>query len=158
MSKVRAWFVLFPMVALGVAGCFGGGPPPLKLADPVPVKGTVTIDDKPLAKALVFFVPDGAKVVGPGSSAVTDDGGKYELTTMIAGKSKPGAVPGNYKVWISSLVGPDGKPIIPDGKTPPADLAAREILPERFSSVLSTELKAAVAAPGGTFEFKVSAK
>ena len=157
MSKVRAWCLLFPLVALGVAGC-GGGPPPLKLADPVPASGTVTIDDKPLVKALVYFVPDGAKVVGPGSTAITDESGKYNLVTVISGKSKPGAVPGNYRVWISSLIGPDGKPIMPDGVTPPANLAAREVLPERFSSPGTTELKATVADKGGTFDFKVSAK
>lgn len=156
MSKVRAWCLVFPVVALGIAGC--GGSAPLKLADPVPASGTVTIDDKPLAKALVYFVPDGAKVVGPGSSAITNDSGKYELVTVISGKSKPGAIPGNYKVWISSLVGPDGKPIVPDGVTPPANLAAREVLPERFSSPMTSELKATVSDKGGTFDFKVSAK
>ncbi|MEK6261563.1 MAG: carboxypeptidase regulatory-like domain-containing protein [Planctomycetota bacterium] len=154
MSNVRAWGLLFSMAALGIAGC--GGPPPLKLADPVPAKGTVTVDDKPLAKALVYFVPDGAKVKGPGSSAITDESGNYELVTVISGKSKPGAIPGNYRVWISSLVGPDGKLIVPDGVTPPANLAAREVLPERFSSPMTSELKAVVADKGGTFDFKVS--
>lgn len=156
MKKVRVWCLLFPMAALGAAGC--GGTPPLKLADPVPAKGTVTIDEKPLVKALVYFVPDGVKVKGPGSSAITDESGNYELVTVISDKSKSGAIPGNYRVWVSSLVGPDGKRIVPDGKTPPADLAAREALPPRFSDVMTSELKATVADQGGTFDFKVSAR
>ena len=87
MKNRRVWCLSFAMAALGVAGC-GGGAPPLKLADPVPAKGTVTIDEKPLAKALVYFVPEGAKVKGPGSSAITDESGNYELVTVISGKSK----------------------------------------------------------------------
>jgi len=157
MSQVRAWGLLVPFVIIGAIGC-GGGPPALKLKDPVPASGTITIDDKPLAKALVFFVPDGLKVLGPGSSAVTDENGKYELVTVVSGKSKPGAIPGNYRVWVSSLIGPTGELIVPDGKTPPAMLAAREALPPRFSDVMNSELKAAVPDAGGTFDFKVSAK
>ena len=156
MRKGQIWCPLFAVMAIGVAGC--GGTPPLKLADPVPAKGTVTIDEKPLAKALVYFVPEGAKVRGPGSSAITDESGKFELATVISDKSKPGAIPGNYRVLVSSLIGPDGKMVVPDGKTPPANLAAREALPPRFSDVMISELKATVADKGGTFDFKVSSR
>lgn len=144
----------FLFVMTGLLGC--GGAAPIKLPDPVPTKGTVTIDEKPLAKALVYFVPDGAKVKGPGSSAVTDESGKYELVTVIGGKPKPGAIPGNYRIWISSLIGPDGKLIVPDGVTPPANLAARELLPPRFSDIVNSELKATISESGGVFDFKVS--
>ena len=157
MSKVWASCLLFPLAVIVSAGC-GGGRPALKLPDAVPASGTVTVDDKPLAKALIFFIPTGLKVKGPGSSAITDDNGKYELVTVVSGKSNPGAIPGEYRVWISSLIGPDGKAIVPDGKTAPATLAAREALPPRFSDVMNSELKASVGAEGGTFDFKVSPK
>lgn len=156
MSMVRSWSVLVPLLLVGVAGC--GGAPSLKLKDPVSAKGTVTLDGKPLAKALIYFIPDGLKVKGPGSTAITDDSGNYTLTTMISDKLTPGAVPGNYRVSVSSLIGPTGEPIIPDGKTPPAMLAAREALPTRYSDVLTTELKATVPEGGGTFDFKVFSK
>jgi hypothetical protein len=157
MKTVRVWGRLILAAALGGIGC-GSGSPALKLPNPVPASGTITIDDKPLAKALVYFAPDGAQVKGPGSSAITDESGKFELATVISDESKPGAIPGNYRVSVSSLIGPDGKLIVPDGKTPPANLAAREALPRRFSDVMNSELKATVADTGGTFDFKVSSR
>jgi hypothetical protein len=150
-------YLVVPLAIWTTLGC-GGGKPLIKLPDPVPASGTVQIDGKPLAKALVYFVPDGLKVKGPGSTALTDDQGKYQLTTVINGEAKPGAIPGEYRVWISSLVGPDGKAIVPDGKTAPANLAAREILPPRFSDLMNSELKATVSDKEGTFDFKVSEK
>lgn len=153
MREVLACCLLFPMTALVLTGC-GDSVEVLKLADPVPASGTVTMDSKPLPKALVNFSPDGG-VKGPGSSAITDENGKFNLITMINGESKPGAVPGAYRVTISSMVGPDGNPIVPDGETPPAMIAAREILPERYSNPAQTELTATVSESAGTHNFDV---
>ena len=155
MNKKLSWCLVVSMMVLSVTGC---GRSKLKLADPVPTKGTVMVDDKPLSNSLVYFVPEGAKVVGPGSTAVTDGNGNYELKTVIDGKPKTGAIPGNYRVMLSSWVGPNGQVVVPDGKTPPANQAAREVLPERFSNMMTTELKATVAGSGGTFDFKIQSR
>jgi hypothetical protein len=61
----------------------------------VPVKGVVTVDGKPLAKATVRFLP----VAGNSRLAfgVTDGEGSFELTTEEPGD---GIWPGEYKVVI----------------------------------------------------------
>src|SRR5437660_1614514 len=55
----------------------------------VPVKGTVTLDGKPVAEGSITFQP--ADGVGPGTGGKIKDG-HYELTGPAA------AVPGNKKV------------------------------------------------------------
>ena len=58
--------------------------------------GTVTWQGKPLAGAVITFVPTGAD--GEAASAFTDSEGKYALTTWEAGD---GARPGEYRVKVS---------------------------------------------------------
>jgi len=60
------------------------------------VTGTVTYQGKPLAGAVITFVPTGAD--GEAASAFTDSNGKYALTTWEAGD---GARPGEYRVKVS---------------------------------------------------------
>lgn len=139
-----------------VLGC--GGATDLKLPDPVPVKGTVLIDQQPLTNALVSFIPEGTQQMGQGANAITDASGTFELVTARGSSSKPGAIAGNYKVIISRLIGPDGSPIAPVADKPPADLAARESLPPRYSDVMMSELKASVSEQGGSFDFQVMSR
>ena len=87
-------------------------------ADAVPVTGTVTLDNKPLAHATVYFTPEN-DAMGKSSTAITDANGKYELVTSYGKETKKGAVPGKYRVWFSLLVGPDGKPVTVDSDTSP---------------------------------------
>jgi hypothetical protein len=61
-----------------------------------PVTGTVTLHGKPLAGAVITFVPTGNE--GDAASAITDSEGKYALTTWKAGD---GARPGEYRVKVS---------------------------------------------------------
>src|SRR6476661_377786 len=60
------------------------------------VTGTVTMQGKPLAGAVVTFVPTSNE--GAAASAITDSEGKYALTTWQAGD---GARPGDYHVKVS---------------------------------------------------------
>jgi hypothetical protein len=60
------------------------------------VTGTVTMQGKPVADAVVTFVPTGTD--GEAASAITDSDGKYALTTWRAGD---GARPGEYRVKVS---------------------------------------------------------
>lgn len=62
-----------------------------------PVSGTVTLDGKPLAGAVVLFQPS----KGTPGRAVTDDGGGFVLTTFETGD---GAIVGPHHVAVSKFV------------------------------------------------------
>ena len=94
--------------------------------------------------------------MGMGSTGTANAEGKFELTTVIGQNAKPGAPPGSYRVVVSSLGDPMGKPIEAKPNEPPANIGAMELLPPRFSDPSQTELKATVPEAGSTFEFKVS--
>src|SRR3954452_23234255 len=80
------------LVPLGIVlGCSNSSRPPR-----YPVTGTVTYQGKPLAGAVITFVPTGAD--GEAASAFSDADGKYALTTWEAGD---GARPGEYRVKVS---------------------------------------------------------
>ena len=70
-----------------------------------PVSGTVWYQGKPVAGALVTFVPEakGARV----ASGSTDAKGKYRLGTF---RSNDGAVLGRHRVGIRAEAAPEGPP------------------------------------------------
>ena len=93
---MRARLLLGFALVLGL-GCGSG-----KFA---PVSGTVTMNGKPLAGALVIFSPiakGGSIDAGPGSSGKTNDKGEYTLTSDTG---RTGAVVGKHRVSVS-LMGP----------------------------------------------------
>ncbi len=73
--------------------------------DLVPVRGTVTLDGKPIAGARVIFEPrrsgKEALSAGPGSDGITDEDGQYSLLTTVDGAR--GAVVGQHTVTISTF-------------------------------------------------------
>jgi hypothetical protein len=85
--------VLSILVIVGIAltGCSNSSRPRT-----YPVTGTVTMQGKPVANAVITFVPTGTD--GEAASAITDSEGKYALTTWEAGD---GARPGEYRVKVS---------------------------------------------------------
>ena len=124
-----------PMWIFGLllcAGC-GSSEKPLDLAE---VKGTVTLDGQPLAKARVSFNPE----KGPSSGAVTDDAGNYVLRNKIG---KPGAMIGNHRVEISTDL---------DGTNQPKN----EKVPPQYNR--ATTLKATVAKDPNTINFDLTSK
>ena len=83
--------------SLALAGCGGPG------YEVVPVSGTVTLDEKPMANVHVSFQPiaegkDNPNP-GPGSFGVTDAQGKYEL--RLFDSDAPGAVVGRHRVRLA---------------------------------------------------------
>jgi uncharacterized protein (TIGR03067 family) len=72
----------------------------------VPVEGKVTLNGKPLAKALVEFVPVDKR--GQKATGITNDNGEYILKTL---GTKRGVLLGKYRVAISKKVG--GKSVLP---------------------------------------------
>lgn len=83
------WLCLCALLMLLCAGCGPGGP------ELVPVEGTITLDDEPLANASVEFQPEH----GSPSIATTDRQGHYVLKY---GPDRPGAMVGTHTVRIST--------------------------------------------------------
>jgi uncharacterized protein (TIGR03067 family) len=99
------------------------------------VEGTVRFDGQPLPKATVVFVP--VNKGGQKATGTTNAKGEYKLTT----KGKKGALPGDYKVVITKMVG------------------GKSVLPDKYGSEKTTPLKVSVVANGrNTFEIELTSR
>ena len=127
---MRAFAVLGLASLLIAVGCGRSDRPDLGT-----VQGTVTLDGKPLAGALVVFTPS-----GPGRSAsdLTDAAGRYELTYL---RDIAGATLGPHVVIITTAT---------------EERSGREILPPRYHE--KTELSATIAAGANTIDFPLESK
>jgi hypothetical protein len=98
----------------------------------VPVSGVVKVKGKPLAHAVVTFLPPRGPTVG---TAETGSDGKYAIKCMM----RDGIPPGRYKVAVSYLVSDDGVPqgLGPRGALvlPPSMGSAKEQLPAEVSDL-----------------------
>jgi len=111
-GRAVCWTVALALTAIGLVGCGSEG------FELVPVSGTVTLDGQPLAGASVSFQPTGGGATpGPGSSAVTDASGKFQLKTSEA-TQRTGAVAGSHAVRISAAQ--DQRDASDDTQHPPA--------------------------------------
>ncbi len=119
---------LMTVVAASVLLCCAGCGSPFEIA---PVSGVVTLDDKPLANATIFFMPMGDGAIGPSSSAVTGDDGRFTLKTPEDGE---GAVVGKHRVSISTVVDTPAS-----GDDNIYDNSNREKLPSRYNSASTLE-------------------
>jgi len=81
------------LAILPAAGCGHGDGPPLGH-----VHGTVTLDGKPLPRALVAFHPPKGRV----ASDITDSDGHYDLVYI---RQEHGALVGKNRVRITTQVG-----------------------------------------------------
>ena len=86
--------------ALAIACCVGCGGGPADQPDLADVSGTVTLDGKPLANAMVQFSPDGK---GRPSTGTTSSDGSYTLQYTA---DDSGAKIGGHSVTVS-IVGAD---------------------------------------------------
>lgn len=91
-------FPLILVIAMLITGCGG------ESYELVPVSGTVTLDDEPLAGATVQFQPIGGESgdPGPGSAGRTNAEGRFELETQTSPRQS-GAVAGMHRVRIYSF-------------------------------------------------------
>src|SRR5262249_49158964 len=111
----------------------------------VPAGGAVTLDGKPLAHAVVSFMPKH----GPIATGETDDSGHYMLSY-----GREGAPVGDFVVAISYLVSAEGEP---QGLGPRSSLApnpsmrtATERLPQESSALGRSKFRATVPPAGST--------
>jgi len=112
-SGFRVSGIVFAILAL--AGCGSTDRPEL-----ASVSGRVTLDDQPLAGAMIAFQPE----AGQASRGVTDADGRYELIYL---RDIRGAVLGHHKVTITTAT----------------ENAPQERLPARYhaQSELTAEVK-----------------
>jgi len=118
-----------------------------------PVSGTITLNRKPLPKAVVaFFSKSGVPSVGE-----TGDDGRYTLQSM----NMDGAPPGEYKVAVSYFLSPDGEPqgLAARSAMVQSDAMrlARESLPPEYADANRTKFRATVGDQGGEFNFDIEA-
>jgi hypothetical protein len=128
------------LVVLALLPAFGCGKP-YKVA---PVSGRVTLDDKPLAKASVSFVPMATKEnlnPGPTSQGLTDADGRFTLSVDPA---TPGSVVGKCRVYVTTLLSDPA-----DDRDAGGAKRVKDRVPEKYNK--KTELVFDVPA-GGTDE------
>ena len=112
-----------------------------------PVSGVVTLNAKPVAGAMVQFVPQGS-TKGNDCFGLTDESGKYSLKQF---RGEEGAQVGEYSVVIALHLKPDGS-TLKEGEAP-REVMASQVLPKMYSELASTMLRAKVAEGGGKFDF-----
>jgi hypothetical protein len=140
-----AWILL----ALFAAGC--------SKTDPsfVPVSGTITFNDQPLANATVTFIPkDGTP--GFGGLGKTDAAGRYKVRGSR--DDATGIPPGEYRVVISKRLMPDGSEVPANDNTPPMNSPAKESLSAAYSSMAASTLSASVRPGAGPIDFALRDK
>lgn len=120
-----------------LAGCGGG----TNVPDLVPVTGTVTYKNAPLADVNVSFLP----ATGPAATGVTGTDGKYTLKTNGA----IGAVPGKHKVTVSSAAVP------PMPGTPEAKAAPDAAFPKKYNDPALSGLEATLPNDGQPIDIKL---
>jgi hypothetical protein len=123
---LRALGLLAAVMGLAMCGCSGS-----KKA--APVSGRVFVGESPAAHAVVVFHPVNAKPDAPRPTAVTDDQGRFTLTTL---KEGDGAPPGEYTVTVAayqSIESPNGDSIVVN------------LLPVRYAKPETSDLKATVS-------------
>ena len=146
-------------------GCSGSGTE-VQLEN---VSGVVTMDGKPLADAVVVFVPE----KGNPSTAQTDAEGKYQLAHR---GNAMGAIPGKHKVLITqgqppapeidpdadmSEIDPETEAGLEDvgneeSSNPNANSGKKNPIPAKYNT--NTTLTAEVKAGENTIDFKLESK
>ena len=121
----------------------------------MPASGTVTYKGKPLGDAWLTFLPSEAGKAA-GMKAKTDSSGTFKLKSG----GLEGAIPGKYKVIVSKKVYTGGKLPEPVGVVPPGETeierpGGKELLPDRYSNLVKTELTTNVPSGGGNLKIEL---
>jgi hypothetical protein len=151
-SPLAAYCLL--LVGFAIMGCEVQEPAPDVPRGPrlYPVHGTVRVDGKPLAHAVVVFLP--AFSAGTHSVGETKADGTYALSHI----GRPGAGRGDYRVVISYIVKKNGQVADLDSRTNdevPPITNGKELIPPRYSDFSLTQLRASLPPddPSATFDF-----
>lgn len=149
--------VLF--VSLLIAGCGGGK---VSSRDPVyAVSGIVTYKGLPVSGANVVFI---CKEKDRSALALTDDQGKFRLTTFVP---NDGAVEGKHIITVSKFLAAKATTVSPveDAAYQPPKLnqstdvsPAKNLIPEKYGSATTTDLFAVITPDGNNPEIKLELK
>jgi hypothetical protein len=134
-KMLRTFTVVVSVVAFGLGiGCAGD-----KKKIHV-VRGKVTLDGKEVPNGTITFIPES----GPAASGEIQPDGTYTLTTYKPGD---GAAEGKYKVVIVAMQDQAGR--LPEERNP----LPPPIVPNKYSSITTTDLEANVKAGENNFDF-----
>lgn len=150
-------FCLLAPVVFNATGCGSPTEKPDFVSKLVPVTGKVTLDGEPLTGVMINYIPAEGQPGGEIAFGLTDEAGKYTLQTQLAGQSpedSQGALPGNYRVYLSKLVLPDGS-ALPEGLSDAEaeEQGAKQLLPDQYSSPTASKLTAIVNTEATTNDF-----
>lgn len=149
VSAILRPTILVMTALLTAAGCSR----PVDRPATFPVSGTVTLDGRPLAAALVTFQADGARYWAEGK---TDAAGGYALMTFAPAD---GAVPGSYQVAITKY---EDAASVPEQVRERPDYIPRNLLPARYATAKSSGFTATVeprtGADANTFDFPLKSR
>lgn len=146
MSRRNLVFVLVWVVAASLVTAGGCGKRRGNRPQTFPVTGVVTMGDGPLAGATVMFNPVASG--GSGAIALTDEQGRYKLTTFDSGD---GAVAGEYRVAFVKTIYPKQ-----EGVDPMVAMSGdpKNVLPLKFADSATSGFTATVVeGPNNTFDF-----
>jgi len=138
VKLLRCVCAVVSAVTLFLAGC-GVGQPRTAV-----VRGKVTYQGKPVPGGTILFTPTS----GPPATGGIQPDGSYTLTTFRKGD---GAVPGSHKVVIVAV--DDTSNILPEARNP----LPPPIIPAKYSSAATSDLKAEVQDKENTIDFNLEA-
>lgn len=154
VSLLLGWSIVpVLLVSLGCAPAGDDGPPR------VPATVTISHNGTPVEGANVTFVPKGE---GEAAYGITDASGKAKLSTK---GEDDGAIPGEYQVMVrkTETKGPDVKidseetGAMPAGADAMKQAVTRNLLPEKYSAIGTTDLEATVSEGGeNNFSFDLT--
>ena len=128
-SVLNQLWMLAPVITLGLlAGC--GSSDGIEL---FPVDGELKVNGQPLAGAQIVFHPHQSPGDVPPARAQTDASGKFKLTTL---DTHDGAPAGMYSVTVQYY------PLV---QQQDEFVAGRNVLPPKYASPATTDLKVEVA-------------
>ncbi|MDR1484644.1 MAG: carboxypeptidase-like regulatory domain-containing protein [Planctomycetaceae bacterium] len=126
------------------------------------VSGTVTYQGKPVAGALVSFVPEVPEIRG--AAAMTDSNGQFVVVTQ--GAKENGAMYGKYKITVTKLIEVDNvgnevirKPVAeynPNNKQVEIQYKQKNLLPEKYSKQDTTDLTVTVEKRKNNFKLELT--
>lgn len=145
MTRILVGFACLA-VFMGIPGCGRSLPPT------APVSGSVMLNDKPLTKGMVHFIPDNSKgTAGRMAVATIESDGRFSGASCF--QKNDGALVGFHKIVIDV---PTFQDLPEPGEAPKTVRTPQPPVPVRYSNPATTDLTAEVTAGGNnTFEFRL---
>ena len=147
MTRGHRFVLGLALAWVALSGCGG----PATAPGTVRATGLVTFGGKPVAGANVIFYPAAGADAALASQAVTDNEGRFQLSTHVGGgKFQRGIEPGQYIVAVTKL----DTAGITNTLAPP-----KSLLPRKYDSPKTSKLTADVTTKGeNNFEFQLNSE